>query len=76
MPSRCDFANLFRVVTSDWHPRLLHDVALRLNGRQGLDGIDGDKANARSVSSQVRARARIAGFELLPRATASADVGY
>ena len=24
--------NSFRVVTSDWHPRLLHGVALRLNG--------------------------------------------
>ena len=56
MPSRCDFVNSFRVVTSDWHPRLLHDVALRLKGRRGLDGIDGAKANTRSVSSRVRAR--------------------
>jgi hypothetical protein len=37
MASRCDFANLFRVVTSDWHPRLLHGVALRLKGEQGLE---------------------------------------
>jgi hypothetical protein len=35
MPSRCDFANAFWLVTSDWHPRLLHGVALRLklNGK-------------------------------------------
>jgi hypothetical protein len=45
MPSRCDFANLFRVVTSDWHPRLLQDVALRLKGGRGL--IDVVKASAR-----------------------------
>ena len=36
MPSRCDFANLFRVVTSDWHPRLFHGVALRLKDGRGL----------------------------------------
>ena len=30
MPSRCDSANPFWLVTSDWHPRLLHAVALRL----------------------------------------------
>ncbi len=34
MPSRCDSANSFRLVISDCHPRLSHDVALRLNGRR------------------------------------------
>jgi hypothetical protein len=30
MPSRCDSAKALWLVTSDWHPRLLHAVALRL----------------------------------------------
>ena len=30
MPSRCDSETSFCRVTSDWHPRLSHDVALRL----------------------------------------------
>jgi hypothetical protein len=45
MPSHSDSVNLFRVLTSDWHPRLLHDVALRLKGERGL--IDVVKASAR-----------------------------
>ena len=40
MPSRCDSANSFRLVTSDLHPRLSHDVALRLNGWRLRVAID------------------------------------
>ena len=32
MTSRCDSANSFRLVSSDWHPRLSPAVALRLKG--------------------------------------------
>ena len=32
MPSRCDSGDSFHPLTSDWHPRLLHAVALRLKG--------------------------------------------
>ncbi len=40
MPSRCDSGDSFHLLTSDWHPRLLHAVALRLKGgRRQAGGI-------------------------------------
>ena len=40
MPSRCDSVNSDNVLTSDWHPRLSHAVALRLEDGRCHVGIE------------------------------------
>ena len=60
MPSRCDSAKALWLVTSDWHPRLLHGVALRLKGR-GAERYDRIAKQCHAKASDASPRNPSAG---------------
>jgi hypothetical protein len=67
MPSRCDSGDSFHPLTSDWHPRLLHAVALRLKGGRLQAGRNCATISEWAASSRLAHFLAPSSPTLLPR---------